>query len=348
MFEKSISVLMPVYNTPISLLQKAVESILRQSFKEFEFIIIDDGSTETCREYLKSLKDPSIRVICNEKNLGITKSLNIGLRAACGKYIARMDSDDISLPGRLKAQFDFMEHHPDVIVCGSKTSPVSDTNVPKNMSGKFRMEDMENYRIKMLFANPGPVHPTAFIRHETLIEHKILYDEKLYYAQDYGMWEAISHYGRVCILEDVLLLRREHEGQITKAHRGRQIQCDKMTQKKLLTDLLGNVTDEEMDMHYIHSTGNYPDAIITPNVAEWYKRIIKANDQRHIYNSRKLKKYTEKIIKRLIGQTFRNDMSKLEKTRLIFQYLPFLMAMKMTSEIAFVKVRSAGKAILNK
>ena len=345
-FEKKISVVMPVYNTQIDFLKEAVESILNQSFREFEFIIIDDGTTDGSSQYLGSLSDPRIRIIRNERNLGITKSLNIGLSAARGKYIARMDSDDISLPCRLQEQYNFMEGHPEVIVCGSKTGTVGSNHY--NLSGKIKMEDMEEYRIRMLFGNPGPFHPTAFFRHEKLLEHHIQYDENLYYAQDYGMWETISHYGRVCILEDVLLLRRVHEGQISKAHRGRQIQCDKMTLRKLLTDLLGHVTDEELDLHYIHSTGYYPDATITPEIVEWYERIIKANDQRHIYNSRKLKKYTEKIIKRLIGQTFRNNMSKLEKTRLMFRYLPFLTAMKGTSEIIFIKVRFAGRAILNK
>ena len=339
---------MPVYNTPIMFLQNAVESILKQSFQEFEFIIVDDGTTNTCKEYLETLKDPRIRIIHNEKNLGITKSLNIGLKVARGKYIARMDSDDISLPDRLKAQYDFMEQHPDVIVCGSKTGKVGDISHSYSLSGKYRIEDMEMYRIKLLFANPGPVHPTAFIRHEELINHHIMYDEGLYYAQDYGMWETISHYGMVCFLEDILLLRREHENQITKAYRGRQIQCDKITQRKLLIDLLGNVTDDELDMHYIHSTGNYPDATIVPEVSEWYERIIKANDQRHLYNRRKLNKYVQIITKNLVIQSFKNNKSKLEKTRLIFQYLPILTAIKMTSKIAFVKVQSSGKTLLNK
>ncbi len=345
-FEKKISVVMPVFNTQIDFLKEAVESILNQSFREFEFIIIDDGTTDGSSQYLGSLSDPRIRIIRNERNLGITQSLNIGFSIAKGKYIARMDSDDISLPCRLQEQYNLMERHPEVIVCGSKTGKIGSDHY--NLSGKIKMEDMEEYRIRMLFVNPGPFHPTSFFRHEKLLKHHIQYDENLYYAQDYGMWETISHYGRVCILEDVLLLRREHGGQITKAHRGHQIQCDKMTQRKLLTDLLGHVTDEEMNLHYIHSTGSYPDATITPEVAEWYKRIIKANEQRHIYNSRKLKKYIEIIIKRLIIHSFRNDMSKLDKTCLIFRYLPFLTIVEATSKIIIEKVQSVGRAILNK
>ena len=192
----------------------------------------------------------------------------------------------------------------------------------------------------MLFENPGPFHPTAFFRHEKLLEHGILYDESLYYAQDYGMWETISHYGNVAVLEDVLFLRRKHENQISTAHRERQIQCDKMTQRKLLSELLGSVTEEEMDLHYVHSTGAFRDAKITPEVVQWYERILKANDQRRIYNKRKLKKRILIIERRLVEQSFTKEMSKLDKLRLVFKYLPFPYAVRETKEIALLKFRS--------
>ncbi len=160
-FEKPISVVMPVFNSQISYLKEAFDSVLTQTFKDYEFIIIDDGSTGSCREYLESLSDSRIRIIHNEKNLGITKSFNIGLRAAKGKYIARMDDDDISLPFRFEKQYAFMESNPNIIVCGSKREMIGKKRqLPA--SGKTSMTDMEEYRIKMLFVNPGPSHPTAF------------------------------------------------------------------------------------------------------------------------------------------------------------------------------------------
>ena len=325
-FEKKISVVMPVFNIQIDFLKEAVESILNQSFREFEFIIIDDGTTDGSSQYLESISDPRIRIIRNERNLGITKSLNIGFSNARGKYIARMDSDDISLPCRLQEQYNLMERHPEVIVCGSKTGKVGSNHY--NLSGKIKMEDMEEYRIRMLFVNPGPFHPTAFFRHEKLLEHHIQYDENLYYAQDYGMWETISHYGRVCILEDVLLLRREHESQISKVHRGRQIQCDQMTQRKLLEQLLDNVSEEGLSFHYKYSSGYYSNAKISPRAIQWYGRILAANKERKIYDQKKLVQYIDRIKSRLIGQTFTRDMSKSMKGRLLFQYLPFSTASK--------------------
>ena len=326
-FEKPISVVMPVFNSQVSYLKEAVDSILTQTFKDFEFVIIDDGSTGSCREYLESLSDPRIRIIHNEKNLGITKSLNIGLREARGKYIARMDDDDISIPIRFEKQFAFMESNPDIILCGSKKVTIGKKR-PLALLWKHSMIDMEEYRIKMLFVNPGPSHPTAFFRHDKLIKYNIWYDESLRYAQDYGMWETISHYGDVCILGDVLVLKRKHENQISIAHREQQDECAKKIQKKLLIELMGSITDKEVDQHFIHSTGFYKDAVITREIANWYCRIMRANNQSHIYNARKLRRYIEGIEKRLIFQTFTEEMSILEKAGLFFRYLPFASAVK--------------------
>lgn len=125
-FAEKISVVMPTYNTEVSILKEAVDSILNQTFGDFEFIIIDDGSTNNSVEYLKSLQDQRVKIIRNDTNIGITKSLNIGLRAAKGKYIARMDSDDIAFPDRFEIQYAFMESHPDVFVCGAKVKHFKD------------------------------------------------------------------------------------------------------------------------------------------------------------------------------------------------------------------------------
>ena len=328
-FEVSISVIMAQYNTDIPMLKEAVESILNQTFRDFEFIIVDDGSTDDSGSYLRSITDERVKIIWSPQNNGITKSLNIGLRASKGKYIARMDADDISLPTRFEKEFAFMEAHPDVIACGARigildnaSKKVSETRI----TGK--QGDMEYYRVRMLFINPGPVHPTAFFRHEKMIENGITYDEMLRYAQDYGMWETLSHYGRIVTLDDVLLYHRMHEKQITTARRAVQMQCDKMTQRKILTALLGQVTDEELDLHYSHSTGYFMDVIITPEVSAWYDRLIRANRSKHIYNQRKLKKYILKIKKNLIRLTIIHENSTIEKFKIVFHYLPFFPAIR--------------------
>ena len=361
-FAEKISVVMPTYNTQISILKEAVDSILNQTFSDFEFIIIDDGSANDTYEYLKSIPDKRIKIIKNDTNIGITKSLNIGFRAARGKYIARMDSDDIAFPDRFEKQYAFMESHPDVFVCGSKAIFFKDGALPdikpaeqtkkqytfikkKDSRRKesteivnCKVEDMESYRVRMIFTNPGPLHPTAFFNHEKLIQYHIEYNEDLVYAQDYDLWMRISSFGQICTLPEVLLYYRAHSGQISKAHREKQIECDQMTQRKLLEQLLDNVSEEDLSFHYKHSSGYYSNAKISPRAIQWYGRILTANRERKIYDHKKLVQYIDRIKTSLILQTFTQDMRKSEKVRLLFQYMPFSTALK--TIVRIIKAKS--------
>ena len=116
-----ISVIMPVFNEKPAFLKKAIKSILNQSYSSFEFLIIDDGSSKKCLKILEDFqkKDPRIRLLKNPGNLGLAKTLNKALKEARGKFIARMDSDDLSSKERLKTQLEFMEKNSDCILCGS-------------------------------------------------------------------------------------------------------------------------------------------------------------------------------------------------------------------------------------
>ncbi len=368
-FAEKISVVMPTYNTQISILREAVDSILNQTFSDFEFIIIDDGSANDTYEYLKSIPDERIKIIKNDTNIGITKSLNIGFRAARGKYIARMDSDDIAFPDRFEKQYAFMESHPDVFVCGSNVLFFKDRALPeikpadqtkkqytfikkKDFRRKesteivnCKVEDMESYRVRMIFTNPGPVHPTAFFNHEKLIQYHIEYNEELVYAQDYDLWMRISSFGQICTLQEVLLYYRVHSGQISKARREKQIECDQMTQRKLLEQLLDNVSEEDLSFHYKHSCGYYSNAKISPRAVQWYGRILSANRERKIYDHKKLVQYIDRIKTGLIIQTYTQDMRKIEKGRLLFQYMPFSTALK--TIVSIIKAKACRLLLQN-
>ena len=113
-----VTVLMSVYNGE-RYLNEAIDSILAQTFTDFEFLIIDDASTDSTPKILHSYDDPRIRIVTNEENLGLTKSLNKGLALAQGEYIARMDADDISLPERLMMQLNFLIDNKTVPLVGS-------------------------------------------------------------------------------------------------------------------------------------------------------------------------------------------------------------------------------------
>ncbi|MGX8699420.1 MAG: glycosyltransferase family 2 protein [bacterium] len=295
---------------------------MNQTFREFEFIIVDDCSTNGSDAYLRSLDDPRVKLIWNKENMGVTRSLNVGLRAAKGKYIARMDSDDISLPERFQKEYDYMEAHPACVLCGTNWEQFGYYNGPFYN----QIKSQEEYRARMLFANPGPRHPTAFFRHDTLLENGIEYDENFRYSQDYRIFSVICNYGEVHILDDILLKYRTHAEQISEKHRATQIQCSMSVQRDLLLKLIEDMTEEELVMHYRHSYGNFADAKISDDIIRWYKRLEAANQQKKLYDPNELRKAILIRIKVLLKQTFTEDMSAPEKLRLCYRYLPFTQA----------------------
>jgi len=174
---------MSVYNGA-KFLAEAIDSILAQTFTDFEFIIIDDASTDDSLQVINSYKDARIIVVQNTKNLGLTKSLNIGIAKAKGKYIARMDSDDISLPKRLEKQFGFMEEHLEFAFCGTRAKTIND--VGKEISFFKPPTDSSKILALLLFKNCF-FHSSLIIRTEKLSQVSG-YNQNYKYAQDYRLY----------------------------------------------------------------------------------------------------------------------------------------------------------------
>lgn len=321
----SISVVMPAYNVEISILQEAVESILSQTFQDFEFIIIDDCSTDGTFRYLEGLQDERIRLIRNPEHLGCTKSLNIGLNEARGKYIARMDSDDISLPTRFEKQYKYMERHPDVILCGTN---VEYFGIQQSKDHR-KVKNMDSYRVEMLFHNPGPMHPTAFFNHALLDRYQIRYDEKLTCAQDYGLWAVISRYGKVHILDEILVRYRIHDRQVSCQFKERQVECDKIIMERQLRELLGNVTREEVELHQRYGSGYVKGLGISEEAYHWFRKLVETNDRVRLYKKSELDFYVyDRVIKQLLYRTFSPDMSYFARISMFFRYIPPHLALR--------------------
>lgn len=331
-FPIEISVVMTVCNTAVPILSEAVQSILDQTFRAFEFIVVDDGSDGETADFLTGLegKDERIRMIRNKSNLGITRSLNIGMDAARGKYIARMDSDDVSLPERFERQYSFMESHPDVILCGSRVQYFGTNHGTSSGKWRRKIENMDDYRIRLMFDNPGPRHPTVFMRHEDLIRNHIRYDERLIFAQDYGLFAVVSRYGKVVTLDDILVRYRMHGQQVSVTKKAMQEKCARLVRGGLLSELM-EISEEDLDRHCLYSF-YHPNEKITPEAMEWYGRILAANDRRRIYNGRKLKRHIERIERRLIAHTFTEEMSFADKARFAARYVSFASLLKMVVE----------------
>lgn len=206
-----VSVLMCVYNCE-KYLREAMDSVLSQTFNDFEFIIINDGSTDNSKSILESYSDRRIRLF-NNSNKGLTKSLNEGIGYSRGEYIARMDADDISFSERLKKQVDFLESNKDVAMCGTWAEFIN-TRGEYITDYKTPVSDSDILK-ELIFHNPF-VHPSVMIRKE-IFEKVGLYDENFRFAQDYELWTRIvTKYKTTNIPEKLLKYRLLKEG-ITKS-----------------------------------------------------------------------------------------------------------------------------------
>lgn len=205
-----VSVIMPTYNTPEEYLKKSVESILNQSYSNIEFIIICDGCIED-EKIIENYKDNRIKIIRHIKNEGIAKSLNEAIDIAKGKYIARMDSDDISLKNRIKIQVQYMEKNKNTMVCGMDAKCIGETKRVKS-TYNIRPQEIE---IQLLYMN-CIIHPTVMLRKSFLAENNIRYNEDFQCSQDFELWARIVDHNNFTIIPKIGLLHRAHKNQISQ------------------------------------------------------------------------------------------------------------------------------------
>ncbi|OGD88070.1 hypothetical protein A2693_02665 [Candidatus Curtissbacteria bacterium RIFCSPHIGHO2_01_FULL_40_12] len=175
-----VSVIMSVYNG-MPFLKDAVESILNQTYENFEFIIVDDASTDDTWQYLKSLKDRRVRLLKNKNNLGLASSLNVALRQAQGDYVARMDADDISLPKRFEKQIEFLLKNPSIDLCGTWADLIDENG---KIIGEKKFPKRHLAIIRALLLLSPIIHPTFFAKSEVFKELKG-YNPRFEYAEDY-------------------------------------------------------------------------------------------------------------------------------------------------------------------
>lgn len=203
-----VSVIMSVYNTQKEFLVESIDSILNQTYKTLEFIIVCDGDYDSYEFIKNKFEDERIKLILHEKNEKLPKSLNDAIKVARGKYIARMDSDDICLKNRIERQVKFMEKNNLIDVCGMYAKCFESSNSKKY---NFFIKPQEIH-IQNLFMSPL-IHPTVMIRKSYLTDNDYLYDEKCHCAEDYELWSRIVKNNNVKIIPQFGIKYRVHEKQ---------------------------------------------------------------------------------------------------------------------------------------
>lgn len=214
-----VTVLLPVHNGG-AYLDEAVRSVFGQTFADFELLAIDDGSTDGSGEVLRRYRDPRLRLVENGRNLGLVETLNRGLTLSRGEYVARMDSDDVSLPERLARQIGFLDAHPDIGVLGSGGELIDGEGRTRAV---FRYPlRHEVIRFCLHFFNPL-AHPSVMMRRKVVLSSggyrsAGLSREGASFPEDYDLWWRLGDVTRLANLPDRLLLLRKHAATVTARH----------------------------------------------------------------------------------------------------------------------------------
>jgi glycosyltransferase involved in cell wall biosynthesis len=275
---------MPVYNAA-SYVATALESILNQTYREFEFLIIDDGSSDQSAQIIRSYDDPRIRFYANEQNLGLVSTLNKGLDLARGEYIARMDADDISLPNRLERQVAFMDSNPDMGACGTWVETFGESvDVWRYPIAP------EDVRAHLLFHN-ALAHPAACFRRQAFIEKGLRYDEQYSHAEDLQLWQRASEFFPIANIAEVLLKYNIHPKSISQTKQDEQAQTLRRIDKESLNRLGIKASDAELDLHrHLGNGGEELKIVLLDEVERWLRRLLVANDAAHHYSKKALRK----------------------------------------------------------
>lgn len=252
----AISIVMPAYNAE-KYIREAVDSIMCQSFTDFECIIIDDGSTDSTRDIICSYDDE--RIILIENRHDFIGSLNLGLKTSRGKYIARMDADDIMHPDRLKIQYAIMEAESSIIVCGTWMQHVGESVPPKSIVGSE--SGLVEYPLLQFLKGNFMYHPTAMIRRSFLMENQLSYEDYAY-AEDLKLWTEIAKLGGTFYIDNQPLLYYRITGtQVTNQKKEEQ----KATSKQILLETLNWLLDKNKE--------NYPE------LKDSFKSLIKLQEK---------------------------------------------------------------------
>ena len=309
-----VTVLMSTYNNEKTV-SRAIDSILNQTFTDYEFLIINDASKDRTERVIKRFSDSRIRIISNKKNLGLTRSLNKGLKEAKGKYLARIDADDISLPKRLEKQVNFLQNNPDFILIGTSFNII-------NKKGKiikkveFNLNPEELY-YDLIFQNMF-AHSSVLFKLEDVIKLGE-YSERLKYAQDYDLWCKLSKIGKIWVLPDILTKWCDDPSNISNQKRRKQ--------QKIGKDIfVNNLKSLKVNQNVIDNA-NYDDEFIDcpkEKIKSTFDALLGINDKiinnsPSFYNKRDLKKVSYKNVIDLLTRIYKNTKYKKKVLSFLFR-----------------------------
>lgn len=315
-----ISVLMPVYNGE-KYLRESIDSILNQTYQDFELLLINDASSDSTESIILSYQDKRIAYIKNEQNLGLIKTLNKGLDLAKGDFIARMDQDDIANPERFAKQVVVFERNPEIGVCGTWFTCFRD-----DLPQKMVQHHQENERLKIDLLTLCVIgHPTVMLRKKAIAGYR--YDENFQAAEDYELWSRLIKVTQFYNIPESLLQYRLHHSSMSVLESTMQAK----NTRKIIGNQLKNIGIEDNDIN-IELCQTLFGALFKSHLTddEFRKLTIFANDleyhnqKKKFYNSKKLHMVINEKLSEAFKRTIYRKISILQfllknRKEIIFQ-----------------------------
>lgn len=286
-----VSVVMALYNTPYSYLKTTIESILNQTFKDFELIIVDDASNVNYDDFFAQFNDDRIKYIKLEKNAGPGHARNVGINLAAGEYIAIADSDDVYMQNRFEVQASFLDANPQVTIVGSRFRFSNKKNPADVVVG------YDNIKTFMLFNSPF-ANPVVTLRKEFFLQNNLLYPEDKNFAEDYELWiDAMLKGAKLANLNDVLMIYTRRKNQLSKEKRENQIKILKELYEKIFKKLGLEYSQEELDLHFLIQNANFSLINNQKLIEDWFDKIIEQNLKCHIFSEQNLAEKKKEVLK---------------------------------------------------
>lgn len=273
------SVVVPIYNSSVYL-EESMASILSQTYGNMEVIAIDDGSSDASGKILKKYKDRRVRIVTHAKNRGLVRTLNEGVEKARGKYIVRMDPDDVAEKNRIQKQVEYMETHPEIDILGSWITVFGVHNYLWNVH-----KSHEYIEAKLLFENSLP-HPALILRKNSLTSSGLRYEEGYAGAEDYMLWSKLAEKGlRFANLQESLLKYRTHERQVGMALRKKQQDSSWLIRKYNIERLGIHPTGKQKEIHQKLASW-VPLSTLSEirKAGKWLEHLMAANNTKKIYS----------------------------------------------------------------
>lgn len=318
---------MPVYNAE-KFLREAIDSVLNQTFTDFEFIILNDGSVDSSIEIISSYTDSRIKFIDDGVNLGMCARLNEGIEVSTGKYIARMDHDDISLPMRFEKQLNFLESNSNYGLCSSNAIVIDENNLVIN--DRMFFKDNAPLEWQLLWTNPI-IHPAVMLRKSFLIDFNLQFHSEMYPAEDYELWCRMASFMKLYRLDDILFKYRVLEGSAYHSNFQKAIDKSIQIEESYLSAYMLNRNVPRFHSEIIQfcfsgkaSFQNFD----LPKIMQWTSEVVKILNKKYNWSSAELRAININNYRRYISLVKRADLPVLQKVFLYFKNIPLNILLK--------------------